>query len=133
MTVPPLGFSAADMLLWRASVLDGPVDVPNGWLDLVDGMLRQLSSGYQIDMPGTVSISKSWDGNADDSAVAIVVSRIYASDGVLQVDYTGGGSYADGVVTMAIGLSRRINPVSGVAGPFGDNGAISQADAGATN
>jgi hypothetical protein len=123
MTVPPLGFSAADMLAWRAGVLDGPVDIPDGWLDLVDGMLRQLSHGSHVVVPETVSISIGRrDSNADDGAAPVVVSRIYASNGVMRVNYMGGGPYTDGVVAMAIGLSLLIDPETGIAGPVGDNG-----------
>ena len=52
MGTPPLGFTSAEMRAWRADVLvpEGQevaqksiLDVPNGWMDLADGLLCRLS------------------------------------------------------------------------------------------
>jgi hypothetical protein len=96
-TVPTLGFSAADMLSLRTGVLAGPVEVPQGWLDLVDGMLRLLSS------------------DPEDGEAAVTVSGVRVSEGALRVDHAGGGARAEGVVAMAVALSRRIDLVSGAS------------------
>jgi hypothetical protein len=85
------------MVSWRAGVLVGPVDVPDGWLDLVDGMLRLLSS------------------DPKDGEAPVTVSGVRMSACALTVDHVGGGARAEGVVAMAVALSRRLDPVTGAS------------------
>ncbi len=126
MTMPPLGFKLADVVGWRADVLRGPVDVPTGWLDLVDGMLRLLSSQPEVvttQTNGNVLIAPHVAAYPD--TVPVTVTRIgVGADGGLQVDHVGGGLWAEGVVAMAVALSRRLDAATGAAGPVDDNGAL---------
>lgn len=93
MGVPPLGFSAAEMAVWRSDVLRGPVDVPPGWRDIADGVLCVL-------------------GHRPDDGPEVYVDRICVRDGELSVEHTG-GAYADGAVAAAAALSRGTDVMEG--------------------
>ena len=93
MGVPPIGFTAAEMAVWRSEVLRGPVDVPPGWRDIADGVLCVLA-------------------HRPDDGPEVYVGRICVADGALRVEHTG-GLYADGVVAAAVALSRRTDAMEG--------------------
>jgi hypothetical protein len=113
MRVPPIGFTSADVVAWRADVLTGVLDVPPGWLDLVDGLLLRLSS------PPTV-----FQEDHADTVPVRVGSVGRGANGDLRVDHVGGGQWAEGVVAMAVAMARRVDPDTGAAGPVDDSGTL---------
>jgi hypothetical protein len=122
MGMPPLGFSLAEMVGWRADVLHGPVEVLDGRLDLVDAMLRHLANGNRV----VTENAGTRNGYADSPPVR--VTAIWESPQGLRVAYTGGGRRAEGVIAFALTLSLRLNPFTGAAGPVDDDGIIIPGD-----
>ncbi len=111
MDIPPLGFSLDDMAKWRADVLAGPVDVPTGWHDLADAILRVMQR--KTDSPG-------------DRGRRAGVQRIWRDDAGLRLDWTEGGSETRDLSAMAAALSRRIDPLSGTMIAVDDQGRTIQ-------
>lgn len=114
MGTPPLGFTSAEMRAWRADVLaaesrESVLGIPEGWLDLADGMLRRLSD------------HQAWS-RLRPPETTIQVSRLSVGlTGSFEVEFSGGGAYAEGLVALSIALSRWINPVTGEARPTLDS------------
>ena len=125
MGLPPMDFTAADMLLWRSEVLVGPVDVPAGWLDLVDGLLRQIEQANGNPRSAVVGNARVVGGQSKSAeADPVRVTYIGATGGALSIGYTGGGPRAAGLVAFAIAMSRRTDPISGDTGPVDDLGRV---------
>lgn len=114
--VPPLGLTPADVRQGRADVFEGELQVPRGWLDLVDGMLRQLADvpgPMRFEPAGTVTIVLG--GPTPAPSVPVKVSRVWqGGGGNLRVDYLGGGAHAQGVVACATALAWRTDPETGM-------------------
>jgi hypothetical protein len=127
MGLPPLDITAPDMRLWRADVLEGPVDVPAGWLDLVDGLLREMGRNNQDIMQeqsGTRNINVSPHRAGFAPADPVRVKLIGATPDGLVIDYTGGGPRVAGLVAFAIAMSRRTDRETGDTGPVDDSGVM---------
>lgn len=109
MGVPDLGFTVSEMRAWRADVLapegqDSVLTLPKGWLDLADCLLRQLSD------------HQAWSRSRSPE-VTIQVNRLRVGlNDQLDVEFSGGSAYVEGLVALAIALSRRIDPVTGQLG-----------------
>ena len=103
--VPPLGFGAANLLRRQADRLAEPPDVPVGWLDLVDGMLRQVSPVAQ-----------------GHPATSVRIGRVRATADGLLVDGVPADPRAEGVIALAVALAPRLDPTTGAAGPVTDAG-----------
>ncbi len=110
--LPPLGFAAVDVSRWRADILAGPLDVPLGWLDLVDGMLKQLSPNVSAGSPTT----------------SVRIDRVAATVHGLRVDHAHADPRTGSVIALATALARRIDPATGALGPVTDDGVLITAD-----
>ena len=109
---PPLEVTREMVHKMRADVFDGELEVPSGWLDVVDGALRQIGhvpGVIRAEPAGTVSIVI-----GRPVSVPVRASRVWrGASGDLRVDYVGGGAYAQGIVACATALARRIDPENG--------------------
>ena len=115
--VPELGVTAENVRRMRAA-FDGELDVPSGWLDLVDGMLRQLArQPFVLRAEPSGSMSIVVRRHAPELAMPVRVSRIWrGGTGDLRVDYVGGRAYGQGVVACAVAMARRVDPENGNLG-----------------
>lgn len=94
MDVPPLAFGWDDMARWRADVLTGPVEVPNGWRDLADAVLRVTQREGEQPRPASIQ-------------------RIWRDETGMRLKWAEDGPALQGLSEMASALSQRIDPVSG--------------------
>jgi hypothetical protein len=98
MDVLPLAFRLDDMARCRADVLAGPVDVPDGWSDLADALLRLMQRKTD---------------RLDNGDRVAGVRRIWRDRTGMRLDWVETTPATPDLSAMAAALSRRIDPVSG--------------------
>ncbi len=94
MSIPPLPVHLLAIEGWRHDVLLGPVDVPIGWLDLVDAILNVVQRQRKRSNLGRVT-------------------RIWTDGNSLRLDWNEDVRGSTSTSDLAALLSRRLNPDSG--------------------
>lgn len=114
--LPVLGVTPDDLRNGRADVFVGELEIPEGWLDLVDGMLRQLARAPSLMRPepaGTFTVVIGRPAPAH--ALSVRVSKIWRGvSGDLRAEFVGGGAYAQGIIACATALARRTDAQTGI-------------------
>ena len=97
--VPDLGTVTPEVIAnLRANVFAGDLAVPVGWLDLVDGMLRQLGELSKIaDLREQPRVSRVWREGVNE----------------LCIDYVGDDARVQGIIACAAALARRTSLTAG--------------------
>lgn len=116
MGIPRLGFTSDEMRAWRADVLAPEdqnaarrvLDVPVGWMDLADGLLRRLSD------------LQAWSRRRPPGTSIRVHRLALGPSGFMDVEYVGGEAFVGGAIAMAVALSRRLDPTTGATEPIQD-------------
>jgi hypothetical protein len=88
--------------LRRHAVLDGPIDLPPGWIDVADGLLWMMSPQWD------------WGETEQKGPPLVKVTAIYRSpEGLLLVQANGVDEQQRGMIACACELAIRVDPDSG--------------------